>query len=114
MEIFQYKEVAPQLLLMAFLQRVINGGGRIDREYGLGRGRIDLYVAWQVSPGIWQRVVIEMKIIRGSRDKTIHAGLAQVYRYAYRCGADGAHLMVFDQKPGLSWDEKIFGENRVY
>ena len=87
---------------------------RIDREYGLGRGRIDLYVAWPVSPGIWQRVVIEMKIIRGSRDKTIQAGLAQIYRYADQCGADEAHLLVFDQRPRLSWDEKIFRENRVY
>jgi hypothetical protein len=65
-DIFQYKEVASQLLLMAFLQQVVNGGGRIDREYGLGRGRVDLYVAWPISPTIWPRVVIEMQIIRGS------------------------------------------------
>jgi hypothetical protein len=76
-EIFRYKEVAPKLLLMAFLQRVVNGGGRIDREYGLGRGRVDLYVTWQVSPIIWQRVVIEMKIIRGSHEKTIRMDLAR-------------------------------------
>jgi hypothetical protein len=37
-----YHEVAPQLVLMAFLQKVLNGGGVIDREYGLGRRRIDL------------------------------------------------------------------------
>ena len=39
---FQYQEAWPQLLLQAFLQRVVNGGGRIEREYGLGRGRTDL------------------------------------------------------------------------
>ncbi|MBF0242568.1 MAG: ATP-binding protein, partial [Desulfamplus sp.] len=38
-ERFQYKEAGPQLLMQAFLQRVINSGGRIEREYGLGRGR---------------------------------------------------------------------------
>jgi hypothetical protein len=113
-EIFQYKEVAPQLLLMAFLQRVVNGGGRIDREYGLGRGRVDLYVAWPVSTTLWQRVVIEMKIIRGTREKTIQDGLAQVYRYADRCGADEAHLIVFDQTPGKTWDEKIFRREEKY
>ncbi|WP_449571526.1 hypothetical protein [Methanospirillum sp.] len=37
LEIAQYREAGPQLLLMAFLQRVVNGGGRIEREYGLGR-----------------------------------------------------------------------------
>lgn len=34
-ERFDYKESGPQLLLQAFLQRVVNGGGYIDREYGL-------------------------------------------------------------------------------
>ena len=41
---FGYREAGPHLLLMAFLQRVVNGGGRIEREYGLGRGRLDLIV----------------------------------------------------------------------
>ena len=41
MERFQYKEAGPQLLLQAFLQRTVNGGGRIEREYGLGRMRTD-------------------------------------------------------------------------
>ena len=35
---FDYQEAGPQLLLQAFLQRIVNGGGRIEREYGLGRG----------------------------------------------------------------------------
>ena len=39
-----YGEAAPQLILQAYLQRIVNGGGRIEREYGLGRGRTDLLV----------------------------------------------------------------------
>ena len=27
---------------MAFLQRVINGNGTLEREYAIGRGRMDL------------------------------------------------------------------------
>ena len=34
-----YTEAFPHLLLMAFLQRVVNGGGRIEREYAAGRGQ---------------------------------------------------------------------------
>lgn len=45
-ERFQYKEAGPQLLLQAFLQRIVNGGGRIEREYGLGRLRTDLLIIW--------------------------------------------------------------------
>ena len=43
---FLYQEAWPQLLLQAFLQRVVNSGGRIEREYGLGRGRTDLLIVW--------------------------------------------------------------------
>ena len=35
-ERFQYREAGPQLLLQAFLQRIVNSGGRVEREYGLG------------------------------------------------------------------------------
>ncbi len=45
-ERFQYKEAGPQLLLQAFLQRVVNGGGRIEREYALGSRRTDLLIVW--------------------------------------------------------------------
>ena len=50
-ERFQYKEAGPQLLLQAFLQRVVNSGGRIEREYGLGRMRVDLLIVWPVRGG---------------------------------------------------------------
>ncbi len=37
-----YLEAVPHLVFMAFLQRVVNGGGRITREYAAGRGALDL------------------------------------------------------------------------
>lgn len=42
-----------------FFQRVINGGGRIEREYGLGRGALDLMIEWR-----GQRHAIEVKLRR--------------------------------------------------
>ena len=59
---YQYKEAGPQLLMQAFLQRILNGGGRVDREYGLGRRRTDLLVVWNYPGGV-QRVVIELKLL---------------------------------------------------
>lgn len=44
---FSYREAGPHLMLMAFLQRLLNGGGRIERKYGLGRGALDLLVFWK-------------------------------------------------------------------
>ena len=106
LKLFQYQEAGPQLLLQAFLQRVLNGGGRIEREYGLGRQRVDLFIRWP-RPGGQQRFVIECKILRGSLDNTLEAGLPQTAGYMDRCAAAAGHLVIFDRstKP---WDEKVF------
>jgi len=45
------------LLLMAFLQRIINGGGRIEREMATGNGRTDLVIFWKT-----QVITIEIKM----------------------------------------------------
>jgi hypothetical protein len=109
-DIAQYKEAAPQLLLQAFLQRIINGGGQIIREYGLGRGRTDLFILWHLPDGTYQRFVIECKMVYGSREVTISKGLVQVTKYADRCGAEEVYLLIFDRDKNKSWDEKIFTE----
>ena len=106
-ERFQYKEAGPQLLLQAFLQRVINSGGRIEREYGLGRGRTDLMVIWNYPQGI-QKEIIELKILYSNLDKTISKGLKQIDKYLDRCAQKQGHLVIFDRRVSMSWDEKIF------
>ncbi len=122
LERFQYKEAGPQLLLQAFLQRIINGGGQIEREYGLGRGRTDLLIIWPipdetgkipVSPfakGPKQSIVLELKIQHNSRQTTMEKGLKQTAGYMDRCGAEEGHLLIFDQNPDLPWSEKIYQE----
>lgn len=113
---FSYKEAGPQLLLQAFLQRIVNGGGRINREYGLGRRRTDLFLEWPVDEaqgylGPVQRVVIELKLIRKAPESALSEGLAQTADYADRCSADEAYLILFDRRPGKCWDERIWHRN---
>ncbi|MFM7175720.1 MAG: hypothetical protein ACKO4U_22145 [Caldilinea sp.] len=107
LERFDYREAGPQLLLQAFLQRIVNGGGRVDREYGLGRRRTDLLVLWNFPGGV-QRAVIEIKLLYGSLSQTVADGLAQTWAYADGCGAEEAHLVIFDRTPGKAWHEKIW------
>ena len=107
LERFEYKEAGPQLILQAYLQRIVNGGGRIDREYGLGRRRTDLLIQW-THPAGTQRVVIELKMLRGTAEKTVGEGLRQIADYMDKTGTNDAHLLIFDRRPGVSWDEKIF------
>jgi hypothetical protein len=112
-ERFDYKEAGPQLLLQAFLQRIVNSGGRIEREYGLGRGRTDLLVIWPYSGGE-QRVVIELKLRRGSLEQIIEQGLEQTCAYLDRSGATAGHLVIFDRDEDRSWEEKIFTRQEEY
>ena len=110
---FQYKEAGPQLLLQAFLQRIVNGGGRITREYGLGMKRMDLYLEWPVDEklaflGPMQRIVLELKILRNGLESTLAEGLPQTAGYATNCGADEAHLIIFDRSARKDWVERIW------
>jgi hypothetical protein len=106
----QYREAGPQLLLQAYLQRIVNGGGRIEREYGLGRGRTDLYITWPACAEPRQRLVIEIKVKRpkDSLHTVIEQGTAQTLEYKQRCAATEAHLVVFDADANKSWDEKVY------
>ncbi|MDR0989214.1 MAG: AAA-like domain-containing protein [Prevotellaceae bacterium] len=117
-ETFDYKESGPQLLLQAFLQRVVNGGGYIDREYGLGRGRTDLLIRKPLTNGYGgpiQYIVLELKIKRGDLEKTIQRGLEQTAEYMDHCpaGTEG-HFILFNRDKGTPWDEKIWHRTEQY
>ncbi|MBI4605139.1 MAG: ATP-binding protein [Planctomycetes bacterium] len=110
-ERFDYKEAGPQLLLQAYLHRVVNHGGRIEREYGLGRGRTDLLVVWPrkgSDEGREQRAVIELKVLRGDLEKALQLGLEQTLEYQDRTASPEAHLVIFDRRPERSWAEKLY------
>ena len=109
---FEYQEAGPQLLLQAFLQRVLNGGGRIVREAGLGRQRVDILIRWPRPQGP-QRFVIECKILRGTLKATLADGLPQTAGYMDRGGADAGHLVIFDRS-AKPWTEKIYRRSEEY
>jgi hypothetical protein len=99
--------------MQAFLQRIVNGGGRVEREYGLGRRRTDLLVIWPYTGGV-QRVVIELKVLYKSLEQTMADGLEQTWAYMDATGAREGHLVVFDRTPGKAWEEKIFRRQERY
>ncbi|MFO0593322.1 MAG: endonuclease NucS [Polyangiaceae bacterium] len=97
---FAYREAGAHLTLMAFLQRIVNGGGRISREYGLGRGALDLLIDWKD-----RRHVIELKLRRDSRSEP--RALEQLTRYLDGLGLSEGWLVLFDLRKDLSWEEKL-------
>ena len=114
---FAYAEAWPQLLLQAFLQRVVNGGGRIEREYALGSGRVDLLIVWPLAQRTQevQEVVVECKVVRerDGLERTIAEGVEQTARYVERCAAEAGHLVVIDCRDNRSWEQKVFHQRRA-
>ena len=110
----QYREAGPQLVLQAFLHRVVNATGRIEREYALGSRRVDLLVVWPDGRGRESRSVVECKLLRSGRARTIEKGLEQTAAYMDTSGADDGHLVVFDMREGRSWEERVFREDRAW
>ena len=110
-----YSEAGPQLILQAYLQRIVNGGGRIEREYGIGRGAVDIQVLWPEETGqpsdLWTRIVVECKALqpsgRQSLESTIERGVTQTLRYMAQCSAKEGHLVVFDRR-----EEPRYGDAR--
>ena len=113
-ERFEYKEAGPQLLLQAFLQRVVNSGGRVEREHGLGRRRADLLIEWPEGEVV-RKYVVECKVRheRRSLERTVAEGVEQTAAYMDRCGAEAGHLVVFDRSQERSWKEKVFRNSRT-
>ena len=113
-ERYGHAEAGPQLVLHSYLQRVVNSGGRIGREYAVGRGRTDLLIAWrQVKPDgqvCVRKYVIECKVrtAKTGLDRLIREGLEQTATYMDRVGAESGHLVIFDLRPGVAWERRLY------
>jgi hypothetical protein len=107
----EYTEAFPHLLLMAFLQRVLNGGGNIERECGAGRGRMDLGIEYK---GQWH--IIEIKTVKDhdGYDTVKEEGLEQIKKYRDKFSPDTpAYLVIFDRRSKTrkaTWEERISWE----
>ncbi|WP_339136611.1 MAG: AAA-like domain-containing protein [Candidatus Electrothrix sp. GW3-4] len=94
-----YHEAAPHLVFMAYLQRVINSGGSIEREFAIGTGRADLVIDFK-----GRQDIIELKLLRGSYTRT--EGVEQVARYATWLCRDRGYLVIFDPTEERPWEER--------
>jgi AAA+ ATPase superfamily predicted ATPase len=100
-ERFDYREAAPHLVMMAFLQRVVNGGGQIIREMASGSGRLDLCLVYEN-----RKYPIELKIRYGK--KYPEEGLTQTARYMDVHDCKEGWLVVFDRRTSIKWSDKIY------
>ena len=91
-----YPEIAPHLVLMAFLHRVVNGGGTLEREYAIGSGRMDICLRYgKIILGM------ELKVWREGRRDPLSEGLKQLDKYLSGLNLDTGWLVIFDRREGL-------------
>ena len=103
---YDYKEAAPHLVMMAFLQRVVNGGGQIIREMASGSGRLDLCLVYGN-----RKYPIELKIRYGNR--YLEEGLEQTARYMDVHDCREGWLVVFDRRKTTKWRDKIYMKKKA-
>lgn len=98
-----YHEIAPHIVLMAFLHRVVNGGGTLEREYAIGSDRMDLCLRYKdVTLGI------ELKVWREKKRDPQESGIEQLESYLARLGLNEGWLFVFDRrKNALPIEERL-------
>jgi hypothetical protein len=90
-----YHEIAPHLVLMAFLHRVANGGGTLEREYAIGTGRMDLCLRYGPDT-----LAMELKVWRDGEKDPLDEGLAQLDGYLAGLALDSGWLVIFDRRGG--------------
>ena len=100
---YEYGEATPHLVLMAFLQRVTNGQGRINREMALGSGRLDLCVEYRD-----RRYAVEVKTSGNFRGEDSYR---QLLGYLDKLGLAEGWMPIFDTDQSKSWDEKLYARD---
>ncbi|NOY24280.1 MAG: ATP-binding protein, partial [Oligoflexia bacterium] len=101
-----WRQAAAHLAFMGFLQRVVNGGGTVTREYASGRGRLDLLVEYGPD-----RFAIELKRVppaHVSLQTVRHEGAAQLSGYLDQLGLSEGWMIVFDQRAGRTWEQRLW------
>jgi hypothetical protein len=88
-----YHEIAPHIVLMAFLHRVVNGGGTLEREYAIGRDRMDLCLRYGKTT-----LGIELKVWRDKKGDPEAEGIEQLDEYLARLEVKEGWLFVFDRR----------------
>ena len=105
-DIMGYHEAVPHLVLMAFLQRVTNGGGHINREMALGQGRLDLCVEFRGA-----RYAIEVKTSANFKGEKSYG---QCAKYLDDLDLSEGWMPIFDKSKTKSWDEKIYSRDEIF
>lgn len=105
-----YHEALAQIAFMGYLHRVVNGGGRIFREYSAGRRAIDILVEYGPD-----RHVVELKRVRArdGLDRIKADGIEQLSNYLDSLDLTEGWLLIFDRRNTRTWRQRLWSKEVV-
>jgi hypothetical protein len=95
----KYDEATYSFILLSFLQRAVNSGAKLHRQFAEGRGAVDISLNYKE-----HEYLIEVKL---HSSKALKDGLEQLSRYLNSNGGKEAWLVIFDRDSKKDWDDKI-------
>jgi hypothetical protein len=98
--IMQYDEATYSFFLLAYIQKIVNGGAKVHREFSEGRGSVDINVVY-----LKKEYLIEVKI--KNNEKSRKKSLSQLAKYMDSSGTKEGWLVIFDRDRQKSWEKKI-------
>jgi hypothetical protein len=116
---YELEGVLAQILLHTFLHYVLGDRGRMECDYALSTGRVDISVGWgyALESGERQeeRFVVEICLfdITRSHEVVVHNGVAQAASYAKPRQAHEVYLIVLDEDESKTWYDRLFQEEHT-
>jgi hypothetical protein len=94
------EEIAPELVLLGYLQRALFGRGRVDCDYGVGRGRLDVTLTVLSGEGPAEREALVLVSRRKGERGAKRRGLAWLEAALDRLALQEGTLVLFDRRKG--------------
>ncbi|MDR3135269.1 MAG: AAA-like domain-containing protein [Deltaproteobacteria bacterium] len=95
----KFDEATYSFMLLAYLQKIVNSGAIVDRQYAEGRGAVDISVKYK-----GREYLIEVKLEYSYNKES----LSQLANYLDIAGEKEGWLVVFDRNKNKLWEDKIY------
>jgi len=117
-----YKEACAQLVTLTYLNKIVNGGGTIEREAPVGQKKMDIYIKRNYYVGLApnktlkiQKIVLELKTIKDKQNYETEKqkAIEQTAEYAVLIGVKVAYILIFNRGKKKRWtaaDENEYAE----
>jgi hypothetical protein len=116
---YELQGVLAQILLQTFLHYILGDRGRMECDYALSTGCVDISVGWGYSLESGERreerFVAEIRLFDNTRshEAVIRHGVAQVTAYAKPRQPYEIYLLILDEDESKTWYDRLFQEEHV-